>query len=169
MKKYLVLFFVLCLAGAIKAQFSSSNEVYAYIKAGESLDSKPVIQCYIFKDNAVYWYNPMYNVVTQTYKNDPTLSSLFLGSDGRLKRGQKRKYDGSNSTSARTTYVDQIKTNQYSSYWGYSGDFNRYYSFSKDRESLIMWESNSNIRVNYVRIKLSEFAPKTQNRDFLYE
>lgn len=170
MKKLFVLIMLCCVAGIANAQFSSSTEVYLYVKAGESLESNPTLSVCSFSSGCAYYIRLTENTVSnlkRKYQKDPTLLGILKTSDGRWKEHYRYHYDSSNSTSKRTTYHQH--QNGYNNIWGNEPDNEWYLSFSPDRESLIFWTANSSNKSYFQRVKLSEIAPKSVNKDFLYE
>ena len=159
MKKLFMLFVALCLTGVVKAQFSSSSEVYVYVKTGESLSKNiSTYACYFSSGNAIVDQYSL-KIFQDWYREDPTLYKKLR------EKGSVWEYDSENSTYKRTTYHYHIPA---SSFWG-TAAADVYLSFSKDRESLIWWEKGSDDKTYYRRVSLSEIAPKSQNKDFLYE
>lgn len=165
MKKVLMLIMTMIMvSGVAKAQTFSQNKVYIYVKAGD--DPVKASSCPMF----MYVSGDLYCKTTgehgwnlkKSYGKDPTFKSYLVDSNGRIKSDyygvNKLYYDSSNSTSKRTTYRYNLPT----------GD-KYYYSFSKDGKSMIKWYSYTDHREYYTQVELSEFAPKSQNRDFLYE
>jgi len=169
MKKLFMLLVALCLTGVVKAQFSSSSDVFFYIPAGKSVDSDSGgCPFFMFTNGNCYYRSENSGVVRRKYKDDPSLISYFKNKSGEMRSEYngvyKLTYDSSNSTSQRTTYYKYTPGSQY---WG--SEQYMYFSFSKDRKSLIEWYSNNNVRVYYTLINLKDLAPKAQNKDFLYE
>lgn len=176
MKKVLVLIMAIIMTCDVaKAQFSASNKIYAFIKAGQNVQESNDVCLIFFIDRGVYISSGKIHVVKDAYRKDPSLMIIFKTNDGRWRSGYtsmgvyKYLYDSDKSTSKRTTYSD-FHPAGHSSKWGTSWpDYYRCLSFSQDRESLIQWSTDSDNKTYYQRIDLSEFAPKSQNRDFLYE
>lgn len=175
MKRLLMLIMALAMvSGVTKAQFPSSSKVYVYAKAGEDLKNADV-ELFAFDGNAIYTIHLASTRIRPMYKKDPSLMSYLKTDRGEYKVSDyygnyKYVYDSSNSTSARTTYK-RFRAGGQPDIWngGVTADKYYYYSFSKDRTSVIWWESSSNAKIYYTLVDASEFAPKAQNRDFLYE
>ena len=160
MKKIILFIVVLCVSVGAKAQFMASDEVYAYVEAGENLNSAKTLYLFIFSDNGLRQIPETVGAVKSHYRKNPNIESVSSN-----RGGNRYVYDDENSTSKRITYS---KYSPGSSYWGRSSGY-LYFSFSKDRSSVISWESLSDYKKYYTRIDLSELAPKSQNKDFLYE
>lgn len=165
-----MLIMLCCATGIVKAQFSSSSEIDLYVHAGESLESNPYLSVCAFSNGCAYYLCYTSNTVSnlrKKYQKDPTLLSELKTSDGRWKDHYKYRYDSSNSTSKRVTYHRHDEG--YNNIWGNEPPSDTYLSFSPDRESLIVWSGNNGNKTYYQRVKLSEIAPKSINKDFLYE
>lgn len=175
MKKCFILSMLLCLMGNVaKAQFSSSSKVYAYARAGEDI-KYAWIDLIVFDYNCIHFLRNNYIQIRDMYKKDPTFLSFFKTDRGEYKVSDysghyKYDYDSSNSTSVRTTYARFIKGGE-PNIWhgGVTKDKYYYLSFSKDKSSMIEWRSDDDGKTYKTLVELSEFAPKSQNKDFLYE
>ena len=142
----------ICLAIGVRAQFRSNDEVLLYIPAGESIMSCKVPIIVRFNDNNLNFDMPVMSIIKDIYKNDSSLKSYFN------RRHLTYKFDEDNTTSKRITYY--INYNN-------TGTFH-YLSFSPDKKSLIRWSDGTQPKY-YIRVDLSELAPKSINKDFLYE
>lgn len=161
-----MLFVALCLTGVVKAQFSSSSEIYAYLESGTTIEATEGKILVSFQSGEISVVCPHMSYIQNTYKDDPSLTSFFKRNIGGFTPLQF-KYDSSNSTYKRVTYSKYYPES--SGIWGRFPAHSDYYSFAKDKETIVKWSSNSNHKKYYSRIALSEFAPKSQNKDFLYE
>ena len=157
MKKVFMLFVALCLTGVVKAQFSESSEVYIYQKVDDT--DLMLVQ---FNSGYCYTYMTTGNwQLKEALKKGETVFDFFM----RWKRKKdtlfrKCDYDSSNSTTKRVSYAAYYDN-------PYVTDHYFHYSFSKDKESLIYWHEDW--KNYYHRVDKSEFEPKSQNKDFLYE
>lgn len=174
MKKFFMLLVALCLTGVVKAQFSSSSKVFAYAPAGEDVEYASIILI-VFDYKCIHLLGKNWAEIRKMYKKDSTFLSFFKTDRGEYKVSDysghyKYDYDSSNSTSKRVTYRKFEKGGEYNMWGGgIIEDKYFYYSFSPDKSSMIEWRSDSDRKRYWTLVSLSEFAPKSQNKDFLYE
>lgn len=166
MKKLLIAIMVLFfISEETRAQFYD-DDVYFYVKAGETI-SNDNTQITIIHFNDKKMFKVCYT--SGWIKNELKKNSSYY--DNYVKTQQhKYKYCPEYTTSQRITYIEPGGYIQlYNIYIG-----NYYWSFSKDRSSLINWREkyNSNEIVGksyYIRVDKSDLMPKVSNHDFLYE
>lgn len=181
MKKILLLFMALVMVSSVvKAQFASNSEVLLYKKVGSTpgnTSSRPGIisETYvavIFKTGKMNFVQMDAYWMKEHYKKDPSLMNVFTNNfRNNLSHGSSLTsvlfYDRSNSSAKYETYSEHHESSR--SYWGTFHAYDFCASFSKDKGEMISWLSTYEGKNYYKKIDKKELAPKSTNRDFLYE
>lgn len=179
MNKILVIILFLFSFYEIDAQIYGGDVCY-YIEAGQDLNSSTYIRIFKFAGRKIAqtWGNK--NDVTDKIRQSKSFWEDELAR--KIDKVQNvMEYESSLSTSSREVYSEDwkgdfqyIRTGPLTGYWDCPKVGTRYYAFSTDKKSIIVWRENKNgeirgDKVHYVRISKSELEPKATNRDFLYE
>ena len=181
MKKVLMLIMALVMvSNVVKAQFASNSEVFLYKKVGSTpgnVSNRPseISEAYvavIFKSGKLNYVQMDEYWMKEHYKKDSSLMNVFTNNfRNNLSHGSSLtsvlSYDRSNSSAKYETYSEYHESS--SSYWGTYHAYNFCASFSKDKGEMISWLSTYEGKSYYKIIDKKELAPKSTNRDFLYE